>query len=153
MRILMVCLGNICRSPLAEGILLNRIEKYNLDWKVDSAGTSSYHAGSLPDPRSITIAEKNGIDITYQRSRHFTVEDFDKFDLILTMDSSNYQNVKKLATNTTDINKIDLIMNYANPGRNIKVPDPYWGELGFEKVFGMLEKAVEGMLKRYVEEL
>ena len=94
----MVCLGNICRSPLAEGILKNKAFSNNLDWKIDSAGTSSFHNGDLPDSRSIAVAKQHGIDIMDQRSRLFVKEDFDQFDLILAMDSSNYQNILKLAS-------------------------------------------------------
>ena len=97
MKILMVCLGNICRSPLAEGILLQKIKERHLPWKVDSAGTSGWHQGELPDRRSIAVAKAHDIDITYQRSRKFIAADFDQFDLILAMDSSNYSNIIRLA--------------------------------------------------------
>ena len=149
MKILMVCLGNICRSPLAEGIMRHKIQKYNLDWEVDSAGTSSWHVGSPPDSRSIEVARKNNIDITNQRGRQFTVDDFDKFDLILTMDASNFQNVKKLATSPEQEKKIHLIMNFVHPNRNQVVPDPYFGDYGFENVFEMLDEACEKIIEKY----
>lgn len=143
--ILMVCLGNICRSPLAHGILEDMCSKKNLDIKVDSAGTSGYHDGELPDRRSIEIATKHGLDITSQRSRKFTINDFDEYDLILAMDSSNYTNIVNLARSEEDKNKVKLIMNYSFPGENRKVPDPYY-EGGFDSVYDMLEQAVEDMI-------
>jgi protein-tyrosine phosphatase len=126
MKILMVCLGNICRSPLAEGILKTKVEKNRLNWIVDSAGTSSQHSGEQPDSRSIAIAEKYGIDITDQRSRQFKTRDFSEFDLILVMDASNFRNVVNLARDEEDIKKVKLIMNLAEPDQNNEVPDPYW---------------------------
>ena len=95
-RILMVCLGNICRSPLAEGIMQREIERRNLPWEVDSAGTSNFHTGERPDARSVDIARKNGIDITHQRSRQLRLSDLKAFDHILVMDSSNYQSTLTL---------------------------------------------------------
>lgn len=149
MKVLMVCLGNICRSPLAEGILKNKIEKQALSWQVDSAGTGDYHVGELPDSRSIEVAEKYNIDITYQRARQFKTRDFTDFDLILVMDASNYRNVVNLARNDEDINKVQLIMNVLEPGQNIEVPDPYWNNDGFEQVYTMLDKACDSLIERY----
>ena len=144
----MVCLGNICRSPLAEGILKNKILERNLDWSVDSAGTSSWHIGEPPDSRSVAIAEDNGIDITRQGARQFKSEDFDKFDLILAMDSSNYNNILNLARDPSDFNKVKLIMNFLHPDRNIAVPDPYYDN-GFPKVYQMLSEACDKIVERY----
>ncbi|MEM6964663.1 MAG: low molecular weight protein-tyrosine-phosphatase [Bacteroidota bacterium] len=149
MKILMVCLGNICRSPLAEGIMAHKIQQNELDWEVDSAGTGAWHAGELPDPRSIQVAKKNKIDITHQRARQFKAEDLDDFDLILTMDASNYQNVKKLASTPTHESKIHLIMNFVNPDMNQVVPDPYYGDYGFENVFEMLDEACDCVIEQY----
>ena len=149
MRILMVCLGNICRSPLAEGIMQSKIDKYNLAWEVASAGTGAYHVGELPDSRSIQTAEQHGIDITHQRAQQFKSSDFDTYDLIYVMDSSNYQNVNKLARREEDKNKVQLIMNMVKPIRNVNVPDPYWGEFGFEKVYQMLDKATDAIVEAY----
>ena len=138
----MVCLGNICRSPLAEGILKSKLPKDI--FTVDSAGTSNYHINELPDSRSIEVAKKHTIDITKQRGRQFTSEDFDTFDLIYAMDTSNYKNIIKLARNPEDISKVrfilDEILNY-----NLKdVPDPYYGgENGFDAVYEMLDTACE----------
>ncbi|XLS30883.1 low molecular weight protein-tyrosine-phosphatase [Flavobacteriaceae bacterium M23B6Z8] len=141
-RILMVCLGNICRSPLAEGILKHKTN--HLDVIVDSAGTISYHAGKLPDSRSIAIAKKNGIDITYQRSRKFESSDFERFDDIYVMDSSNYSDVLQLAKTEAHRDKVEMILNLVFPGENVDVPDPYYGgEMGFENVFKMLDEACD----------
>ena len=141
----MVCLGNICRSPLAQGILESKVLEQNLDWTVDSAGTASYHVGELPDSRSIKVAKKNGIDITTQRSRKVRQEDFEDFDLILAMDASNYNNLKNQSKDERESDKIKMILNYAHPGENRQVPDPYY-EGGFDKVFQMLEDACDKLI-------
>ena len=139
-RVLMVCLGNICRSPLAEGILKSKINSTNIF--VDSAGTGNYHIGGLPDDRSIAIAEKHNINITDQRCRQFSVEDFDKFDIIYVMDNSNRRDILSLARNQKDKLKVKMILNELFPNENVDVPDPYTGGLnGFEQVFNMLDKA------------
>ncbi len=145
----MVCLGNICRSPLAEGILQHKVNEKGLNWQVESAGTGSWHVGEQPDPRSIDVAQKYGIDITYQRSRQFKANDFDRYDLIYAMDSSNYQNICKLASSDAQKQKVELIMNMANPNRNQSVPDPYWDDNGFEQVYQMLDEACEAVLTKY----
>lgn len=150
MRILMVCLGNICRSPLAEGIMRKKIEENNLNWVVDSAGTAGYHIGESPDPRSILIAKKNGIDISFLKGRKFNYGDFDHFDLILAMDSMNYTDIIKQCINTIEKNKVHLIMNFVSPQKNIAVPDPYYGgEDGFEQVYNMLNLACDQILSKY----
>ena len=149
MKILMVCLGNICRSPLAEGILKAKVEAKDLDWDVESAGTSSFHNGDLPDPRSIAVAKAHGIDITDQRSRLFVKEDLDEFDLILAMDSLNYQDILRTASSEIQKRKVKLIMNYEKLGYNQAVPDPYWNSDGFEGVFQMLDRACEKIIEQY----
>ena len=147
MRVLMVCLGNICRSPLAHGILQREIEERELTgWLVDSAGTSGHHAGAPPDPRSEAEALRHGIDISTQRSRPLVVADFDRFDRIVVMDASNYQDAVRLAPKPEDAEKVELLMNYAEPGRNQQVPDPYWDDDGFAGVFEMVERGVLGLL-------
>ncbi|MDG1434528.1 MAG: low molecular weight phosphotyrosine protein phosphatase [Saprospiraceae bacterium] len=148
MKILMVCLGNICRSPLAEGIMKKKIQEHQLNWKVDSAGTAAWHAGEKPDSRSIKVAQKNNIDILNQRGRQFQARDLDDFDLVLTMDATNYQNVRYLTTSSEQENKIHLIMNFVNPGLNQQVPDPYITD-GFESVFEMLELACNKIIEKY----
>ena len=149
MKILMVCLGNICRSPLAEGILKQKVEKLDLDWTIDSAGTSDWHNEEAPDGRSIAIAKENQIDITNQRSRKFAQSDYDRFDLILAMDSSNYHNITSLARNNNDKNKVRLIMNYLYPDQNRAVPDPYYDD-GFPKVFEMLSQSCDKIIEHYL---
>ncbi|WP_299682598.1 low molecular weight protein-tyrosine-phosphatase [uncultured Tenacibaculum sp.] len=141
MKILMVCLGNICRSPLAEGILKSKLDAEHF---VDSAGTSGHHSGELPDRRSIEIARLNGLDITDQKSRKFTVNDFDNFDMIYAMDSSNYHNIIQLSRNEEDVDKVKMILNESSPGDNLNVPDPYYGgDQGFVNVYNMLDEACE----------
>lgn len=147
-KILMVCLGNICRSPLAEGILKSKLTSEN--FIVDSAGTSNYHIGELPDSRSIEVAEKYGIDITNQRGRQFIVSDFDDFDLIYAMDSSNYNNIIKLAKNIDDQSKVKLILSELDDSDYVNVPDPYYGgHSGFEHVFQLLNDACDRIAEKF----
>ena len=136
----MVCLGNICRSPLAEGILKSKAKNLY----VDSAGTASYHIGKKPDSRSIEIGLKNNIDISDQRARQFSSIDFLKFDKIYAMDNDNYSKIISLAKNQEEINKVDLILNEIYPNEYKSVPDPYYGgEYGFINIFDLLDKACE----------
>jgi len=134
----MVCLGNICRSPLAEGILKAKVDADFI--YVDSAGTSAFHRGELPDSRSIEVANKHGLDITNQRSRQFLATDFEIFDIIYVMDNANKNNVLALAKNMSDRNKVKLILNENHPEKDLNVPDPYYDN-GFENVYQMLDKA------------
>jgi len=135
MKILMVCLGNICRSPLAEGILQSKVDSQKI--QVDSAGTAAYHVGELPDTRSIAVAKKYGIDLTNQRARKFVATDFYTFDLIFAMDKSNYQNILSIASSKDEMQKVQLILLDKD-----EVPDPYYGgEHGFENVYQLLDKA------------
>lgn len=144
----MVCLGNICRSPLAEGILVSKVDDCV---KVDSAGTANYHIGHAPDPRSVEVAKKHGLDISHLRGRQFSVEDFDNFDRIYVMDASNYNNVKKLERTSSDMEKVGLILNELNAGMNEVVPDPYFGgDEGFEKVYQMLDAATDKIIDKYL---
>ena len=143
----MVCLGNICRSPLAEGILRSKLPSD--EYRIDSAGTSNYHSGDLPDERSIAVARKYGIDITYQRSRQFIVSDFDHFDLIYAMDTTNYDNILQLARNKEDELKVKLILNELPDSELISVPDPYYGgRSGFEHVFQLLNDACDRIAEK-----
>lgn len=142
MKVLMVCLGNICRSPLAEGILQNKADKNGLSIVVDSAGTINRHEGELPDLRSIEVAKNYRIDITNQRSRPLKKSDFEAFDLIYVMDESNYSDVIALADNDIQMAKVKMILNESYPNENRRVPDPYFGgDEGFEEVYQMLDKA------------
>lgn len=138
-RILMVCLGNICRSPLAEGILKSKVSSSN--YFVDSAGTAGYHVGDAPDSRSIAVAKKHNIDISKQRCRKFVKNDFHQFDVIYAMDKSNYNNIVSLAENKADIKKVKLLLSVLDTPNN-EVPDPYYGgDDGFQNVFDMIDIA------------
>ncbi len=138
-KILMVCLGNICRSPLAEGILKSKLSNA---FQVDSAGTANYHTGSPPDSRSVAVARKYGLDISKLRGRQFKVSDFDTFDHIYVMDDSNFNNVMALARHDKDKAKVKFILNEVYPNQNYDVPDPYYGgDEGFENVYKMLDEA------------
>jgi protein-tyrosine phosphatase len=141
MRILMVCLGNICRSPLAEGIMQHLSDQNGLGWAVDSAGTGNWHDGQAPDARSIHIARLKGIDISQQMARQFGKRDFDRFDHIFVMDLQNKQNVLRLASNESQREKVKLILNERWPGEDRIVPDPYHDDDGFEAVYDMLFEA------------
>ncbi|MBK9800018.1 MAG: low molecular weight phosphotyrosine protein phosphatase [Bacteroidetes bacterium] len=146
LKILMVCLGNICRSPLAEGIMRQKIEKYKLNALVDSAGTIANHVGQHPDSRSIANGLKHQVDISTLIARQFTKSDFDKFDLIYVMDASNYKNVIGMARNTEDKKKVNLLLNELYPRTDLEIPNPYFGgDEGFEKVYHLLDLACENL--------
>ena len=141
-KILMVCLGNICRSPMAEGLLASKLPK-DLFF-VDSAGTGNWHVGKQPDDRAIAVAKKNKLDISLQKGRHFKSTDLDTFDYIYVMDNSNYNDILALAKNEEQKSKVQLILNELFPGENVDVPDPYYGlQNGFDSVFAMLDKSCE----------
>lgn len=150
MKILMVCLGNICRSPIAHGIMQTKIDAFDLPWYVDSGGTGDWHVGQLPDARAIKEARNNGIDITNQRARHFNVNDFEAFDFILTMDTQNYNDVCRLAPSEEAKKKVHMIMNFASPNKNIPVPDPYYDNR-FSLVYEMLDETIEKFIEVYSE--
>lgn len=143
----MICLGNICRSPLAEGILKEKIKQENLPWKVDSAGTSGWHDGNAPDPRSIDIAQEYGIDITDQKSRKIRSIDIDHYDRILVMDEQNLKDVLKYCRTEEEKAKVRKIMSYLPDTGSADVPDPYFGTFGFDKVFQMLEAACDKIIE------
>lgn len=146
-KVLMVCLGNICRSPLAEGILKSKIGDFNI--QVDSAGTGAYHVGNLPDARSVQVARKYEIDITDQRARKLEVSDLEVFDLIYAMDASNYNHILALATNEKQKAKVFMIMNEVEPAEDVSVPDPYYGgDGGFENVYQMLDEACDAIINK-----
>ena len=149
MKILMVCLGNICRSPLAEGILQAKVNNKGLDIKVESAGTGGWHVGQGPDHRAVAIANKYGVDISQQQARQFSSTDFEDFDIIYAMDGSNLSDIVSLANSNKDIEKVRLILNEINPEDNTPVPDPYYGgDDGFEKVYQLLDAACEIITKK-----
>ena len=148
MKILMVCLGNICRSPLAEGILQHKAWQAGLQWSVESAGTGAYHIGEPPHKLSVKVAKLNGIDISKQRARQFRKEDFEQFDFIYVMDSSNYNDVKRISGNHWREDKIDLLLNELHPGENRAVPDPWFGtEPGYHEVFKMISNACDKIIE------
>ena len=149
-KILMVCLGNICRSPLAEGILASKLPENK--FKVDSAGTGSWHIGNAPDERSIITAKKNGILISNQKCRQITTNDFDYFDYIYVMDNTNYNDVLELSKNQEHRKKVQLILNELFPNENVDVPDPYYGlQNGFDSVYQMLNEACDLIAKKLIE--
>ena len=147
MNILMVCLGNICRSPLADGLLRDKVLQKKLAVNVDSAGTANYHIGGAPDLRMTQTAQNNGIDISGLRARQFEVSDFDKFDWIYVMDQSNFTNVTRMARHEMDAKKVKLILSELEGSNDREVPDPYYGEQdGFDRVYEMLDQATEQIL-------
>jgi protein-tyrosine phosphatase len=145
-RILVVCLGNICRSPLAHGILQSKLS--NDQFYVDSAGTAAYHIGNKPDYRSIEVAQQNGIDISTQMARQFKISDFDTFDYIYAMDQSNYSDIISLARNKNDIGKVKLFLEANTSIDNKNVPDPYYGDLpDFQDVYNLVEATADIICK------
>ncbi|MBE7509489.1 MAG: Low molecular weight protein-tyrosine-phosphatase YfkJ [Bacteroidetes bacterium ADurb.Bin141] len=143
----MVCLGNICRSPLAEGIMKHKLQQAGIDAHVDSAGLLNYHTGSMPDKRSVNTAGKHGIDITYQRARCITKSDIHQFDYILAMDKSNYENLLEYADKGEE-SRISLILDFAGLGKK-EVPDPYYGNAGdFENVYYLLDDACQRIVDK-----
>lgn len=147
--ILFVCTGNICRSPLAEGIMREKLEQSGIHAVVDSCGFESFHAGDAPDPRAQTVARKHGIDISGHRARLFRVSDFDNFEQICVMDASHYQKVMRHARSEHDRARVDYTLNALHPGRNEEVMDPWYHDMkAFEEVFALLDKACEAMVSR-----
>ena len=149
-KILMVCLGNICRSPLAEGILASKLPKNK--FIVSSAGTGNWHVGNKPDDRSIATAKKNGLDISHQRGIHFKEKFFEEYDYIYVMDNSNYDNVIAFAKSDSDKNKVHLILDEIYPDENVDVPDPYYGlQNGFDMVYEMLDESCTILAQKLID--
>ena len=143
----MVCLGNICRSPMADGLLRQKVSLNNLDIEVDSAGTANYHVGAAPDPRMIKTGAKNGTPIDFLRARQFSKHDFTSFDYILVMDKSNYTNVCALAPDESSKNKVYLILDFLSEASIEEVPDPYYGTAtDFQYVYDLLDSATDSFL-------
>ncbi|MBM3165032.1 MAG: low molecular weight phosphotyrosine protein phosphatase [Bacteroidetes bacterium] len=148
MRILMVCLGNICRSPLADGVLRQKVEQRGLLWEVDSAGTANYHIGEPPDERMIKTAQGRGVDISWLRARQFSQQDFKGFDRIYVMDRSNRSNVLKLTNEEDDRQKVYLLLDHLYPGEAAEVPDPYYGNSeDFDRVYTLIDEATNALIK------
>lgn len=152
MKILMVCLGNICRSPLAEGILQKKIDRLGLDWQVDSAGTENYHVGEPPHHLSQKVAAHHGIDISRQRARRFTRQDFDRFDKIYALATDVYTEIKQIGGEKAPMEKVDLLLNELQPGKNHSVPDPWYGpEAGYHEAFELIDRACDRIIEKYTK--
>lgn len=150
MKILMVCLGNICRSPLAEGILQDKAFKAGLSWSVESAGTGAWHTGQPPHHLSQKVAKMNGIDITTQRAQQFTASDFEMYDKIYALAGDVLDEIKRIAGKKFDAAKADLLMNELHPGKNMDVPDPYYGpETGYHEVYAMIDRTCDAIIEKY----
>jgi len=150
MKILMVCLGNICRSPLAEGILQQKAIEAGLDWKVESAGTNSYHIGDPPHPLSQKVATMNGIDISSQRARRFAAEDMETYDKIYALAADVLDDIRSISKNKFDSSKAGLLMNELHPGKDQDVPDPYYGsEKGYHEVYDMIDEVCNVIIEKY----
>lgn len=149
----MVCLGNICRSPMAEGLLRAKIQKLKLNAIVDSAGTANYHIGKAPDPRMVQMAASKETPIDFLRARQFSELDFQNNDLILVMDHSNYRDVLRLARSENEKDKVRFLLDYLYPEQQLKVPDPYYGsQKDFEEVYNLLDKATDALIKHLFNE-
>jgi protein-tyrosine phosphatase len=150
MKILMVCLGNICRSPLAEGVLQHKARQAGLSWSVDSAGTNGYHTGEAPHRLSQKVAGLHGIDISHQHARRFTAADCKQFDKIYAMAEDVVDEMQRIARKDFDATKVDLLMNELYPGKNMDVPDPWYGtEPGYHEVYAMIDKACDRIIEKY----
>lgn len=146
----MVCLGNICRSPLAEGILQDKAFRAGLSWSVESAGTNGYHTGEAPHPLSRKVARLNGIDISAQRSRRFLADDYRVYDRIYAMAGDVMDDIRRIAKTQYDPDKTDLLLNELYPGLNQDVPDPWYGpEPGYHEVYRLIEKACDAIIDKY----
>ncbi len=152
MRILMVCLGNICRSPIAEGVLRHKVKEHGLNWVVESAGTESYHIGETPHRFSQKICKVHGIDISEFRARKFVAADFTIYDKIYAFADDVYREIKNIGGRQTDVSKLDYFLNELNKGSNASVPDPWYGnEEGYKTVYELIDKACDAIIKNYKE--
>lgn len=149
MKILMVCLGNICRSPMAEGIMRHKISENHLDWEVASCGTGSWHVGNPPHEDGQRAMKRKGLDISHQRAQQFHGHLLETYDLIFAMDSSNYTDVLKHAQSDDEKAKISMIMNMVQPGFNQSIPDPYYNDELYDQVFDMLDTACDAIIQTY----
>lgn len=150
MKILMVCLGNICRSPMAEGILYAKAIAAGLDWEIDSAGTESYHVGEKPHKNSILTCKENGMDISHQRARRIQIADFEKFDIIYALATDVYEEIEAIAKNKTNMQKVKLLLDEISPNEKRSVKDPYYGtKVDYEDVFALLDEVCEVIVQKY----
>ena len=148
MRILMVCLGNICRSPIAEGVMRHKVKQHGLDWDIESAGTESYHIGEAPHRLSQKICSAHGIDISEQRAKKFVADSFSEFDKIYAMATDVYDEIRSIGGAKADMDKVELFLNELHPGSNASVPDPYYGnEEGYKTVYEMIDKTCDAIIK------
>lgn len=153
MKILMVCLGNICRSPLAEGVLKQKTNQAGLKWQIDSAGTNGYHVGEAPHHLSQKVAKLNGIDICDQRARKFVKEDFDRYDKIYAMADDVVDDIRRIAKDKFDPSKLALFLNELHPGKNLSVPDPWYGsEPGYHEVYKIIDEACNAIIRKHANE-
>jgi len=149
MKILMVCLGNICRSPIAEGIMRHKIQQHGLDWEVSSCGTGDWHSGEAPHPGARRMMQSKHIDISKQRAKQFHYTFFEEYDRIYAMDISNYRDLMMQAESEAERQKVQLIMQLVHPDENVSVPDPYYDEAMYEVVFSMLDAACDKIIELY----
>ncbi len=152
-KVLFVCLGNICRSPTAEGVFRKLVEDHGVSdqFEIDSAGTSGYHIGEAPDPRALQAAKQRGYDLSKIRGRQVSISDFDYFDIILAMDHSNLNDLLANATSASR-DKVKLFLDFAIDVRENEVPDPYYGGVkGFDHVIDLIESASDGLLNHLLE--
>jgi protein-tyrosine phosphatase len=151
MKILMVCLGNICRSPLAEGILQEKAKRAGLNWMVESAGTNGFHTGEPPHTLSQKVARLNGIDISKQRARRFMKSDIDGYDKIYEMADDVLNEMKRILAEKPFENKVEFFLDSLYPGKNMDVPDPWYGpEKGYHEVYELIEKACDAIIEKYM---
>lgn len=148
----MVCLGNICRSPMADGLMRRKVREHKLSVEVDSAGTSGFHAGEAPDHRMIRVSEQRGTPLAFLRARPFTTRDFQAFDHIFVMDQNNYSDVIKLAQNEDEVRKVKLILDELPASESNEVPDPYYGTWeDFEYVYDLLDEATDKIITKIIQ--
>jgi protein-tyrosine phosphatase len=153
MKILVVCLGNICRSPLGEAVLQQKAAEAGLDWIVESAGTNHYHIGEPPHALSQKVAALNGLDISRQRARRFTTDDFQKYDKVFAMAKDVREDILNMAGDKTDHSKLELFLEKLWPGKEMDVPDPWYGpEPGYHEVFKLIEEAADAIISSYLSQ-
>lgn len=150
MKILVVCLGNICRSPIAEGLLRHKIKQHGLNWQVDSAGTNSYHTGEAPHRHSQKVCLMNGVDISGQRAKRFSAADFERYDIIYAMADDVYEEIRRMGGKHADMDKVEYFLNELEPGGNGSVPDPWYGnEDGYMPVYELIDRTCDAIIEKY----